>query len=390
MLAFVIIAAAFASPEAFWVFVTAPDTPHAERMHAVEAARLPPLESRAHDAIVADGRDADEAMRAAPRYILPPDYLARIEELARVLEAEAALHRWGLGPQPVPPGASNVRLEAPPFTGERVRSIRGYEWVVPEKRVAYPVTPEEMARAPWPWQVQQVLEPLRRGILAGPPNEVWPAITKLPCGSERDARPYIELSFQYGMFVRKITPEIAGAWRNIGVRDDLRDVRGQLAYVLDVIGLSVAPDAFWLGEALMADLIEQARDEDLNGLAFQLPELMKGRLANDKTVQRPAVPAVAIELLARRIDSMDPGSRSISGGYAAFHFLKAATNEDVATPRSSGDDYRAYDAMVVRYRTWYKAHRDELAAAAAKHEPLLAPHRARLRKVTTCAASSAR
>jgi hypothetical protein len=116
------LAKALTSPDAFWNFITAPETAYSNRMGA-----------------------AAQGVNVFPLHWLPR-FLATESELAK----ESRLHGWGLKPHP----ENSVIVLEPTFdrylkTGlPREREVLGHRWVVPEKAIPYPMSWEEESLTP--------------------------------------------------------------------------------------------------------------------------------------------------------------------------------------------------------------------------------------------------
>ena len=120
--------------DAFWKYVTAPETPYDLRMAAVVQAGN----------------------------ILPMQDWPRLVNAQHDLQKELELHGWGLANTKV--YRWNADWLLPEFAQKslpRERKILGHTWIVPNKANPYPVTHKERCEAPWPWQVQQALRNYR-------------------------------------------------------------------------------------------------------------------------------------------------------------------------------------------------------------------------------------
>jgi hypothetical protein len=379
------VAEALRSPDAFLAFVTAPETRWADRTAAV--TRAYPAGADRILAVPEKLLPRDSALAPAPaRFVLPASYLARVRAMHAEMEREHWEHRFAITPEFPEVHAYLAQPRPPGDTLRRERTILGHPWTVPAARVTYPATPEEAARAPWPWQVHRMMLALWLGLRsATPADELHAAVLALPCGTEEEQRVFLTEAAAYAHRTRAVTPEIMGALRNLGLRPPARAIDA-----LQGVRLSPADEAFWMGEAVMVDLAERVADGHLSSLAFHLPDLLDGPSYGDGPIRRPDRPYAAFLALGRRIDAMDPALHWTERGYAAEYYLRAADPAFFATvPRETLSDSTEFEELARAFRRWFAAHRAELEAKAAPHAEPLAAHRARLEKVAVCRAGPA-
>ncbi len=323
--------AALRTPEALWRFVIAADTEWADRMVAAK---------RAH---------------------LPMTFLSRVAAVDRELAREEGQHAWGME-RFIPRYSAIAYFPRSEFHGRRTRKIIGREWELPEDILDEPLTYEEKAAAPWPWQVQQAIATLKESFFdASRAAEFWEAALALPRDDVEEARYFYKLTDRFAILVRRIDPRVIAAWREIGLREgDFPMLRPEIAYAFDAIGICTRGDESLYGEVMMADWAEHWSARDIVALAFRLRAV-------------PAAP-VAIETLARRIDGL--GVEDVfTRGYAARYFLEAVDRSALPKQGPNPNASELLERDWIIFRDWYGAHFEQLRETALAHEKLLAGYR---------------
>ena len=323
--------AALRTPEWLWRFVTAPDTPWADRMVA------------------------------AKRGSLPLDFLPRFAAAQRQLAREDNEHHWGMD-RFVSRYSAMAYSATPAFRGPHERHILGHSWTMADDVIDEPLTYGEKAAAPWPWQVEQALAVLRpKFFVAERAAEFWGVALSLPRESVEEAMYFYRLTDQFAMIIRRIDPRVIQAWRELGLREgDFLAERQALAYAFDAIGLAKSGDEWRYGEVMLADWAEHWSSQQIVGLAFRLHDIGKA--------------PVAVEVLARRIDAL--GVEDVfTRGYAARYFLEVVEPTIVPAWRENPNEPHLLEQTWSVFRDWYGTHYDAIAAAALAHEKLLIRYR---------------
>jgi hypothetical protein len=384
------VAAALRSPEALWAFVTAPETRWPDRMAA--AWRAFPAEKRMLPGVARTLGESglDVYGEAAPpqRFLLPASFLPRLVAARRELKRENAIHNWGLR-RVLPPGSRAGSIGQPfPYRGERRRIVLGHVWMVPDSATANePRSFQERRFGPWPSQVEGALDLLHGGLRdSARPDEYYAAVLNLPCDSAADAWSFVEETWTYASNARAVTPALVGVWRNIALNPAWPSVHGYVSHVLYSIGITRTDEAFWMGQALMADMAESRRDEDVHMLTIHLSSLDTD-LRPGWDIQRPGTPDVAIWALARRVDALPRSVPPYQRREAAKDVLEVADSAAAAAlPEAMQVDSVANERAFAYYRAWFAANRAALAARAARQERQVAAARAAMRRTRLCAA----
>jgi hypothetical protein len=324
--------AALRTPERLWRFVLAPDTPWADRMVAAQRSKL------------------------------PMSFLPRMARVDREITREWREHQWGME-QFLPRYSAMAYMPRGPFHGTLKRKILGRDWTLPEGIGDEPLTYEEKSEAPWPWQVQQALVPIRNSFFdPSRAAEFWEEALSLPRDDVETARYFYQLTDRFAMVARKIDPRVIGVWREIGLREEAEflPIRPEIAYAFDAIGLCRSGDTFRYAEVMMADWAEHWSARDVVTLAFRLHAI--------------DAPPVADEVLARRIDGL--GVEDVfTRGYAARYFLEAV--DPAALPKAgvNPNDPELLERQWLAFRDWYGRHFEELRETSLAHEKLLVRYR---------------
>ena len=148
---------------------------------------------------------------------MPVAWLPKLIEARRQLRHERALHNFGLSDNPMSAYAP-FRLYKTPRDriGEQTtRMILGHPFVVPEKRIEYPPTDDDLKRA-WPAQVSSALDIAYWNLVQhGDPGQIQSVALKLPCTSYETAQAIVELTTATARGRRSVPPEVFGTWWNI-------------------------------------------------------------------------------------------------------------------------------------------------------------------------------
>ncbi len=322
---------ALRTPERLWHFVTAPETAWADRMVAAERGGLP--------------------MSFLPRYAAAD----------RELGAEEAVHGWNMD-RFVPRNSQMFYVPRAPFRGAHARTILGHEWTVPDEVFDEPLTFDEKAAAPWPWQVRKAIAVLGLKFFdLARADEFWDVVMKLPRSSVDDAEYFYRLTERFATLARRVDPRVIAAWREIGLRQgDFVALRPELSQAFVAIGMTKAGGQYRYGEVMMDDWAEAWTGSDIPLLARHLRAI--------------SAPPIAVEVLARRIDELaaeDVRTR----GTAARDFLEAVDPGLLARAGRESDDPPRLEQVWLLFRDWYEEHYDEVREAALAHEKVLIRYR---------------
>jgi hypothetical protein len=181
--------AALVSPAIAWEFITSPATGYANRRLA-----------------------ASEAGKT-----IPPDWILRVLEARRNLEAEEHLHHCGLQNNPL--SAQGPWYQMTPrerIDGEIRRNILGHEFVVPETWIDFPLTDQALRLSPWPFQVKAALGDLYSAIVRdGDAATIDTVALGLPCADNIDAMILADLTSEVARHQNYAPPAVFGTWLNI-------------------------------------------------------------------------------------------------------------------------------------------------------------------------------
>ncbi|MCE9637988.1 MAG: hypothetical protein K8T90_19990 [Planctomycetes bacterium] len=339
-------------------FVTAPETPFADRAAA--------------------------ALQGAATF--DPGDVPRLLRALGDLRAEERVHRWGLRPNPtealyVPdprPWPGVVARLREWSDAERTRTILGHAWRAPTTVTAwFPDTDDaaECAAAPWPLQAKIALKLLLRS--AAPKmdvqEEAWlDAAFRIPCGTDDEALLFVEAA---QAVTHHVTPRVLARYRAL-----VTDARfpESARRVLSSVGessrlaLHAAPETVAQFQVLLIDALTGPHDERIRReAAFQVP-----RVRERWGGSRHPECATLILLLSRR--GLDPAD---TDEWARLYcFLFPACRALDAPPFVTDDrmDPAGAAERIAAYRTWFDAHRGDLELRAAAERPALDAARARL------------
>lgn len=231
---------ALTSPEAFWIFITAPETAYSNRMAAA-----------------AQGVE-----------IFPLKWLPRLLAAQAELAQERGLHNWGMKPNP---NNSALVFTLPSLdkflkTGlPREREILGHRWIVPETGSPYPMSWTEESLAPWPWQVQQALNQFYAALCPSDPYKLsrapaWLDETmQLPWGTDGEAQTFVRLS--NGSAHLK-TMAVMARWRKIALDPSKPNAARDVAVNLSsAVRLWDDPASQTVGQVILTDIIRSCPNE---------------------------------------------------------------------------------------------------------------------------------
>lgn len=322
---------ALRTPEQLWHFVIAPETAWADRIVAAE------------------------------RGTLPMSFLPRWAAVDRELAAEEAVHGWNMD-RFVRRNSQMFYVPRAPFRGSHARTVLGHDWTLPADVFDEPLTYDEKAAAPWPWQVRQAIAVLGLKFFdLARADEFWDVAVTLPRSSVEDAANFYRLTERFATLARRVDRRVIAVWREIGLRQgDFIALRPELSQAFVAIGMSRAGGQYRYGEVMLADWAEAWTGREIPLLARHLRAL--------------SAPPIAVEVLARRIDELaaeDVQTR----GTAARDFLEAVDPGLLAKAGRDSDDPPRLERVWLLFRDWYEEHYDELREAALAHEKVLIRYR---------------
>ena len=336
--------AAWASPEALWDFLTSPDEGVKERRVAASKAGQ----------------------------IIPLDWLPRVIQARRQLQHERVLHNFGLADNPMS-AYTPFRFDKTPrdrIGAQTTRMILGHPFVVPEKRIEYPPTDDDLKRA-WPAQVSTAMDALYWGLVQHhPPDEVQSIALKLPCTNYETAHQIVELTVLAARGRRSVPPEVFGTWLNI--------LRGNSDVNRASIGI--------LGGL---DIVVTRQD---NTWAMTQVFGLEALKTQDTSIIYPAIDAIrhfrptpyTFALAAARYltSSRDqPFNRAYEGDV----LLRAIGEPPLGAPTAYDEKNRAeYERHAARFADWLKDNEARLDEKANAEKPLIENAREKMSVATAC------
>ncbi len=342
------LAAALAEPEALWSLLTAPTTSYLER----------------------------RAAAAQGRGVFPLAYLPRLTAALAQLRAEAAQHEWGLAPHPQ--SARPAPSSAPPERGSRVASVLGRPWTVPEHLTDYPLTWEEEAAAPWPWQAQQALEQLFAALFPRTAAEARPwleACVALPWSTDAEARMLVEAS--RGATHVKST-RVMARWRAIALTEKLPEASLAVAQAVgEATRLWDAPESQAIGEVLTVDMLTRSpHARAREHAAFGIKSLgRRWREGKERTLPPPSTAILTALRMANDPLLADAWTRLTAYGFGA---LEAMPSPPFVPDRRIDPSGPEVAARAAELASWTAANLPRLEAEATERNKVLDPARGAL------------
>lgn len=328
---------ALQSPELLWEFVTRPEPFYLER-------------------------------RAAARQgALPPEWLPKI--WAAIGEVQRQHSTFGIAVHPL--------SVAPRFPWERPAPgrILGHLWNPPIQLIDFPLTPEELERAPWPWQVAVAFGDLRAAISRGvpgaqplaPAEAYFGAVLGMPCRTDEEAVVFIEAATQ---FAGRFAPIVMGALRNIALNPAL-PVAALRASGVYVDQRWDDARAYWVGYAGILDILRRSPHPGAReGAARSVRDLRV--FSRSGEIYPQPVPAAVILEMGDRALATETGT-DVGDLYALVFHIAAAVDEP-PFPVQSGPSSDALEVTrsLRAFREWYAVHRGDFVKLAEQQKPGLA------------------
>ena len=337
--------AALQDPERLWVFMTSKETPYLER----------------------------RAAGAQGGKVFPLANLPRLMAAIGQLRAEESRYRWGLGENPF-----DTRFFPSAQPAPRVMVVLGQPWTPPDHVVDYPLTWDEEAAAPWPWQVQVTLDDLFRSLLPHSAGEAKPwleACLALPWSTDDEASLFVEASRGSTHF--KI-PRIMARWRAIALSPRLP---AAASLVAEAVGTATiqweAPESQAFGQVLTVDILERSPHPNVREQAvFGLRRLTTRFRDGKKELLAPPATAV-LKVLGMALDPRNGSARYRLHVHAGSAFAAMPT-PPFALDRSMELTETEAEARLRDLTKWFQANQARLAAEAAREAGALDQARAAL------------
>jgi len=340
--------------ESLWKFMTAPDTPYTDR----RAAAL-------------QGRE-----------VFPVEWLPQLMAAIGELRKEAPQHHWGLRPHPhnnipYPPNWLDAKLKKM-SADQRRRLILGHQWKLPQQASDYPLTWEEEAKAPWPWQVQQTLDDLFVFVRPNYRDEAkakrWlKAAMQMPCTTDDEAKLFVEASRWSTHFK---TMDVMARWRQIAL---CREFPGAAAnagvYVGEAIRLWDDSRSQAVGQVIVVDILKhsphkEAKHRAAYGLRHFRERWRAGRYAG-KVLRMPE-PVTAIITASQM--ALDPknGDEWTRLYVYAFSVCEALDSPPMKPDRDMDPESEKVGRALTKFASWFKANRRKLERRATRENAALA------------------
>ncbi|HQY65113.1 MAG TPA: hypothetical protein PK141_27155, partial [Polyangiaceae bacterium] len=360
------ITAALREPERAWSLLTAPTTPYLER----------------------------RALAYQWKSTFQLDYLPRLTRALTQLRPEAAAHGWGLDPHPDPLAdplaAALARGRGGPTDadGSRVTSVFGVPWTarrLPDGRRDYPLTWEEEAAAPWPWQVHRTLEelftslfPRSTGSSQLAAERAWlEACATLPWASDDDASILVEAS----LGARRVkTQLVMGLWHAISV--SAAHPRAAVLVsrsVADAAYAWDAPESQVVAEVITVDVMASSNWAAREHAAYGLRRLARrSRGGVDEKLPPPSTAILAALVLSQDPAAGDSWKRLYVYGFSALEAMAAPPFVPDRTIAPSGPAAAARADELAR---WFVTNRASLEAESTARKKTLDPARRALQQL---------
>jgi hypothetical protein len=344
------LSAALQDEDHLWAFLTAPDTPYLERRAASVQGRKV--------FSVAPGRPG----------------LGRLTSAIAELRAEALLSNLGVEVSPLD---SRGRLGQPPDSRQGVMLL-GHPWTVPAPALEYPLTWDEEARAPWPWQVQQSLMALFGQLLPHSTSaaEVWlSACMTLPWDTEDRAAQYLDATEGSSHWK---SPAVLARWRAIALAPALPLAATRAA------GAVARATRLWdvrasaaIGQVVTLDILRLSPHTPAReAAAYGLRELSRRwHDGSEETLPSPATAILVALKAAEDPKNGDAWKRLYVYGFSA---LEAMAAPPFPPDRRMDPAGKEPQARLDQLASWRRANESRLETDAAREGPRLDAARALL------------
>jgi hypothetical protein len=269
--------AALKKPAELLQFITAPETAYADRRAAaMQGAKSIPLEQM-------------------------PTVLRERDEM----NAEAAADSWGLQPDP------RLELFRIVVTQPKAQTLTvlGHRWNLPAKYSPYPLSWDEEAHAPWPWQVQMALNDLFyymaptifRDDQATCARWLDVAMT-MPCENDAQAMQFVEATQAMTHFS---TMAVMSRWRRIACNPNMPRAASRIANGIgDYVRLWQDDRAQGLVQLVILSLMKRPEPDPRGAMDYRLDSMREQtqwlRTPGDSVIKRLPVPATSVLALCQR------------------------------------------------------------------------------------------
>jgi hypothetical protein len=344
--------AAVASPERFWTFITFPETSYFDREAAIE-----------------------QGWR-----LLSPQWIPRLVRARNELLREWHLHQFGVALSRLDAGGGRYPSDPRATIGTAInRTILGYKFVVPARKVAYPETSAERAAAPWPFQIFYLIDGLygseglyRRIVRSTAPNGLDQIVLSLPCEDYDSASALVNVTLAIAEKSHHVRSEIFTTWLNaLHNQSGTPPVERATLGILAAAAKSIAPaKESWVNlQVLGVDAIE----------------------TKDSTQTVPVIGAIryftplpyTLVLSAARYLEQAKDLHSSWRALQANALLEAVTPvmPDPASRRNTNSHSVNKDELTVAiFLSWFSHNRAALEARSAAEAELIAAARQKLRR----------
>ncbi len=321
-----------ASSDLLWAFLIDPVTPYFERMAAAERG-------------------------------------AQVFDLSRLPVLEAALFELISGPETVGTNHATSRPAVPPEQPGTKAKILGSVWVAPDRRPQWPILASEHEAAPWPWQIHQAFDRLRKGLherLVREPVDrsgAWAAIADMKCSSAVEIRLVVR-ALEWLRSVEPTESDWPGLRRVLG---NLREMglRGSRYHEAAAIPRMLAElprrwhktQGRWVAHALLLDLLENSRDEKVRAEVIRHLPGVRSYWSGASSVEL-TIPAEMILALAAWTEKAGKDVvRRYQGVRALSIALDAPFRFDVSHPDLDSPTLRP---KMQQFTKWFELQRPEL------------------------------
>ena len=315
------LSSALESPAALWDFLTSPTTPYLDRRAAAVQAQD----------------------------VFPVSFLPKLMAALGELREEETKDHWGLRSHPISAIAWDARRFRPPASHER--TVLGHRWVTPEAMSDYPLTPEEEAKAPWPWQIHRALDDLLSVLRRHANRREWlDAALTMPCSTDQEAALFVEAT--QGQWS---STAVLGAWRNIALHPNF-----PTAAVLVTNDLGRASHA---GHVILLDMLRENPHRDARHRAAW--EVFRLR---ERSQPLPATAVLLLSRMALDTASGDPWTRLYVYAFSAARTLDQPPIDP--NQRLDPNSPRVLE-LLAEFDKWFQANRQNLEHLAAQESKKL-------------------